>query len=385
MKTILIRYGELTLKGKNRSQFERTLINNLRMQVNQFDVLIKKDRNRIYINLNNEQQYYNLEKVLLKIPGIDSFSIAQECALDLEKIKVDVIKNFNQKQLNFKIETKRGNKNFPLESHQISRAIGAHVLKTFNHLDLTVKMKNAEQIIYLEIQKTKAYIFHHTKRAMGGLPIGTAGNGLVLLSGGIDSPVAAILAMKRGIKINLIHFTTPPFTSHASIEKVEQLYKILLAYDQTIKLYHANITPIQLQIKKIAMPKYHITLLRRMMMKQAEILAQKIKVEVLITGEALGQVASQTMSGINCSNQAVKMLIIRPLIAMDKIQIIDLAQQFETYETSILPYEDCCSLFVPKNPSTNPKLELVKIQEDMLNYEGILEQLVINKRTIKNM
>jgi thiamine biosynthesis protein ThiI len=242
-----------------------------------------------------------------------------------------------------------------------------------------VDLDNPDQTIYLEIHKDCVYVFHEKYEAMGGLPIGSAGRAVVLLSGGIDSPVAAILAMKRGLKISCLHFSSPPYTNEQSLNKVKSLVKVLHKYDKDINFYDANFSDLQLTIHKQCDSRYEVTILRRMMIKYADILCKKIKSKVIVTGESLGQVASQTVEGMFVSNSATKNLILRPLIMMDKLDIIKDARNYQTYGISILPYEDCCVIFLPKSPITKPKLKDVIEQETKANFESILKEVDVVK------
>lgn len=375
MKVILIRYGELTLKGKNRKQFERTLYNNIQKQLDGFDLKFKKDHNRIYLTIENEETYGEIRTILKRIPGIHSFSIADVCEKELDAIKAVALENFDKTNPVFKVETKRSDKRYPMTSQEVSRAVGAHILVNNNGLEgMKVDVRNPKQLVRIEIQNDQAYVFHTTERAMGGLPIGTAGRGVVLLSGGIDSPVAAVEAMKRGLKIDCMHFSSPPYTNEQALQKVKDLTKVLHQYDRDIKLYNANFSDIQLAIHRECDDKYEVTILRRMMLRQASKLARKTKAKVLVTGESLGQVASQTIASMSVTNQTVDDLIIRPLITMDKLQIIEIAKNIGTYDISILPYEDCCVIFLPKNPSTNPKLDEVIHEENKIDYKTMIEE-----------
>ncbi len=386
MKVILIRYGELTLKGKNRKQFERQLFNNVQKQLSDFDLVYRKDHNRIYLEISDMDQYDEIKTILKIIPGIHSFSVADVTTHDMEDIKAVALANFDRTRPVFKIETKRSYKLFPMTSQEVSRAVGAHVLINNNGLEgMRVDVRNPEQLLQVEIQKDKSFIFHTTERAMGGLPIGTAGRGLVLLSGGIDSPVAAVEAMKRGLKIDCIHFSSPPYTNEQSLQKVKDLAKVLQRYDKDIKLYNAHFTEIQVAIHDHCADKYEVTILRRMMLRQASLLAKKIKATVLVTGESLGQVASQTIASMSVTNQTVDDLIIRPLITMDKLQIIDIAKQIGTYEISILPFEDCCVVFLPKNPSANPKLDEVIKEEERFEFRSMIEQTHLEKDNYESL
>jgi len=375
MKIILVRYGELTLKGKNRSEFERVLYNNIKKQLSEFDVSFYKDRNRIYLEIENENRFEEIQKILKIIPGIHNFSIADVCETDIEVIKDIALKNFDKSKPNFKVETKRTHKMFPMLSQEVSKTVGAHILINNDGLkDMKVNVKNPDQTLNIEVQEKRSFVFHKNIKGMGGLPIGTAGRGVVLLSGGIDSPVAAILAMKRGLKIHCIHFSSPPYTNEQSLQKVKDLLSVLHNYDKDIKLFNVSFTDLQLAIHDHCWDKYEITILRRMMLRQAERLAIRLKAGVLITGESLGQVASQTITSMNVTNEVTNMLVLRPLITMDKSEIIAIAKSVGSYEISILPFEDCCVLFLPKNPSTAPKLDQVLAEENKIDFEKYLEE-----------
>ena len=373
MKKVLIRYGELTLKGKNRSEFERTLFNHIKKQLSEFKIIYNKDRNRIYLEVLNEDEFSSIFEILKLIPGIHNFSIAEVCESNIEDIKKTALKVFDKSNPIFKVETKRSDKRFPHESTDVSKIVGGHILINNDGLEaMKVDVRNPKQLLNIEIQEKKSFVFHKTIKGMGGLPLGSSGRGLVLLSGGIDSPVAAVQAMKRGLKVNCVHFSSPPYTNEKALQKVIDLLSVLHKYDKDIKLFNVNFTDLQVSIHDNCLDKYEVTILRRMMLKQAEIIANKIKANVLITGEALGQVASQTILGMNVSDVATNMLILRPLITLDKSEIIIMSKEIGTYDISILPFEDCCVLFLPKNPSTAPKLDQVLSEENKFDYNKFL-------------
>lgn len=370
MQKILIRYGELTLKGKNRSEFERILFNNIQKQLKGLGVSeYHKDRNRIYIDVEEKiiDEVVNRLKI---IPGIHSFCLATKSGLDLDEIKQSALDIFDQSNPEFKVETKRINKDYPLVSNEISRSVGAHILINNDGLQgLKVNVHDPKQLIYIEIHKECSYLYNKFIDGMGGLPIGSSGHAYVLLSGGIDSPVAAILAMKRGLKIDCVHFSSPPYTNQQSLDKVKSLVKVLQYFDQDIKMYNVNFTDVQLKIHEQCVDKFQVTLLRRLMIKKAEMLGKKDKVKVLVTGESLGQVASQTIDGMYVSDNATSNLILRPLITMDKMEIIALAKKYQTFDISILPYEDCCVVFLPKKPATYPQLDEVLKEEAKIDIK----------------
>lgn len=371
MKIILIRFGELTLKGKNRKEFERILYNNIKTQLNDFEIKFEKDRNRVYLILENN--FDEVFEILKLIPGIHSFSIADKAELDMADIKKVALKNFDDNLPCFKVEAKRSNKNFEVQSPDIARQVGGFLLVNKDGLaGLRVDVRKPEQTIYVEIQKESAYVFHKTVYGMGGLPIGTAGKGIVLLSGGIDSPVAAIMAMKRGLKIDCVHFSSPPYTNDDALQKVKDLMKVLHKFDKTIKLHNVDCANLQVNISTNCDQRYMVTILRRMMMK---IVKQKFRARVIITGESLGQVASQTIESMTVTDNAVDTLVLRPLITMDKLEIMDIAKKYNTLDISTRPFDDCCVLFVPKNPVTQPKLKNVLIEEEKFDYNTLLEEI----------
>ncbi len=374
MYCILLRYGELTLKGKNRKDFERKLLENINKQLADFDIVIKRDRSRVYVEQVTDNNKDKIIEKLKKIPGIYSFSLAEIINNDIETIKDFVLQTFDDSKPLFRINSKRLNKKYPLISEEINKAVGGHVLINKNGLEgLKVQMKDVQQEIMLEIHQEKCYVFTDKIKAMGGLPIGSVGKGVVMLSGGIDSPVAAILAMKRGIKIQLAHFSSPPYTNAQSLEKVINLTSVLQEYDQDIKLNDFQITDLQVAINKNCNERMQVVLLRRMMLRVVENVMAKHK--VIITGENIGQVASQTLEAMEVTNQAIESLILRPLLTYDKEEIITLAQRFGTYLISIKPFDDCCVLFMPKSPTTKPKLDKILIEESKIDYMTMIEQI----------
>lgn len=378
MKVILVRYGELTLKGKNRKEFERILFNNMNRQLADFKLIIRKDRNRMYIEITDTSRYDEIEAILKVIPGISSFSIADVTDLDIDNIKALALSKFDDSKPVFKVETKRSNKNFYLTSQETSKEVGGFICFNKDGLEgLRVDVRNPQQKIIIELHVKNAYVFHSQIRGMGGLPIGSSGRAVVLLSGGIDSPVAAILAMKRGLKITCVHFSSPPYTNDQAFGKVKSLMQQLHKLDRDIKLHDVNFSDLQLKINQECDPRFSVTILRRMMYKMAAKVAHFSKARVLVTGESLGQVASQTIGSMTVTDQAVENLIIRPCITMDKNEIIDVAKKYNTFEISILPFDDCCVIFLPPNPSTNPKLHDVLRNEEKFDYEEFLTKSAI--------
>ncbi|HAA81577.1 MAG: tRNA uracil 4-sulfurtransferase ThiI [Thermoanaerobacter sp.] len=367
---LLIKYGELALKGDNRSFFENKLIKNIKHALSDFkEVKVEKTHGRIYVECDGD-----IEEVierLKKVFGIIGITKAKRTDLKLEDIyqaAIELMKEHTGKT--FKVETKRPNKSFPYNSMEVSRRVGAAVLK--NVKNLKVDVHNPDVLLNVEIREM-AFVYAGVIEGIGGLPLGTNGKATVLLSGGIDSPVAAWMMMKRGVEVEAVYFHSPPYTSERAKDKVVDLCKVLSQYGQRIKLHVVHFTDLQLEIYEKCPPKFTTIIMRRMMMKIAEKIAQKNGSMALITGESLGQVASQTIESLYVTNASVSMPIFRPLIGMDKTEIIDLAQKISTFEISIRPYEDCCTIFVPKHPATKPKLEKVIEAEQKMEYQKYID------------
>lgn len=387
---ILIRYGELNTKGKNRKYFINKLESNIKNKLTNFtDLHIRSHRDRMFIELNSNDTEQVI-KELKNVFGIHSFSIAKRMALDIEEFK-KVIKesiDFSQYQT-FKVITKRGNKGFGMTSDEVNREIAAMVL---TDTDLTVKMKDYDLGINIDIRRDYAYLFFKKIEGAKGYPIGVSGKGLLMLSGGIDSPVAGYLMMKRGVKIDAIHFASPPYTSQKALSKVLKLAGKYLDYTDEIIFYNIPFTQMQLEINKAVKPSYTMTVMRRMMYRISEALAQQYHYDILVNGEAVGQVASQTLQSMKVINEVVKIPIIRPLASFDKEEIIEVAKKLDTYETSILPYEDCCTIFLPSNPIIAPKLEIVQAEEQNFDFSNQIDIILkdieiirINKHTIDEL
>ncbi|HBT20127.1 MAG TPA: tRNA 4-thiouridine(8) synthase ThiI [Peptococcaceae bacterium] len=374
---ILVRYGEIGLKGKNRIYFERMLMDNIRRSLGDLKgIKVSREHGRLYVE--HEEDAERVIERLKKVFGIVSVSPARVVPLDMEAIKegaLDEVKEFLKDRGTFKVETKRANKKFPYKSIEINSIVGAHILK--NTEDLKVDVNAPLFTVNIEIRENNAYIYSTSYPAPGGLPVGTTGKGGLLISGGIDSPVAGWLAMKRGVEITGIHFYSFPFTSERSKEKVVELCRVLAGYGGPIRLFVVPFTRIQSEIKKNCPEKFYVTIMRRMMFRIAEKICLKEGCTVLFTGENLGQVASQTLESIAVIENVVNIPVLRPLITMDKSEIIEKAKEIGTYDISIQPYEDCCTIFVPKHPATKPKLEEVeKAEEKILGFENLVEEAV---------
>lgn len=377
-KVLSISLGEVALKGLNRKYFEDKLISRIKKSIKDIDYeRIYKEQGKFYIEAQEEDFDYIINK-LKKIFGLVYISPCIRVDKDMEQIEKASIKIMEEKlskeTINtFKVSTNRVDKSFPVKSPEVSREIGATILKEFNAL--SVDVHNPEVYLYIDI-KENCYIYIDKIKGYGGLPVGTNGQGLLLLSGGIDSPVAGFMMAKRGVEISGVHYHSYPFTSERAEEKVKNLAEILSLYAGPIKLYSVNILEIQKEINAKC-PEDEMTIIsRRFMMRIAEKIAKENRIDALITGENLGQVASQTINGISVINAVVDMPILRPLIGFDKVDIIDLAKEIETYETSILPYEDCCTLFLPDHPVTRPKLKNIEKSEENLNIDRLVDSAI---------
>ena len=379
-RIILIKYGELTTKKANRNLFIARIYEQMRELLTNYDVKIIKNRVRMFIECNDE----NLDEVVnivKNIFGIHSIVIAYKVKTDIKDIEknvLDIVKNIEFKT--FKVETDRADKSFPIPSMEFSKNIGALILK--NIPNIKVDVHSPDYLLKIEIRDDYTYIYSKEIPGLGGYPVGIAGKGLLMLSGGIDSPVAGYMAMKRGIKLECIYFESPPHTSPAAKEKVKKLVSILNNYQASIKLHVINFTEIQEAIYKNMNPEYMITIMRRMMYRISEKVMHERNALVLVNGESVGQVASQTLTSIGVINSVTNIPVIRPVACLDKLEIIDIAKKIGTYETSILPYEDCCTIFLPKHPVINPKLDKAIEYENSIDYETMIDNAVKNKETI---
>nr|WP_026476100.1 tRNA uracil 4-sulfurtransferase ThiI [Alkaliphilus transvaalensis] len=379
-KVIVIRYGEIMLKGANKRFFEDKLVAHIRHAISDLGKpKVYKAHSRIYVDVDHYDEDQLIERIK-RVFGVALISTAKRFEVDLERIKEVALEELKERikldgAKTFKVESKRVDKKFPLQSLELSREIGGYLLK--NEDNISVDVHNPDTRIYVEV-RDQAYVFSNKVMGLGGLPVGSNGKALLLLSGGIDSPVAGWMVGKRGVEIAAIHFHSYPFTSERAKEKVMDLAKIISGYVGQFKLYSINLLPIQKEINEKC-PEEEMTILsRRFMMKIAERVAEKIKANGLITGESLGQVASQTIESLHVTNSAVSMPVFRPLIAMDKVDIIEIARKIDTFETSILPFEDCCTVFLPKRPTTKPRLDKILRSESNLDVEGLIEAALEN-------
>ena len=382
---IVIRYAEIALKGKNQKDFLNRLIKNIKAQVKtDLDItpVIEREMGRLYLKLegqNPEQFYDSLNHVF----GISSYSPAQKTTLELEDIKETALEELRAAvdgPTRFRVSVKRANKKFPISSPEMQQIIAAHMLK--NVPDLKANLHDYDIDLLLEIRLDGTYIYTRSYPGLRGLPVGSSGRGVVLLSGGIDSPVAGWLAMKRGVTVEAVHFHSYPYTSEMAKEKVLELAKRMAKYSNRVVVHMVPFTKIQEEIAHYCHDNMRIPIMRRIMVRIAEEIARQRECMAIFTGDNLGQVASQTMESIYAINAVAGMPILRPCITMEKEEIVRLAQKIDTYETSILPYEDCCTVFVPKDPKTRPKVEACEQEEAKLDLPALIAEAVANTERV---
>ncbi len=380
-KVIIIKYGELSTKKDNINYFLSSLKDNIRSFIGD-SAKINFDRGRMFISANDDEYEYILEK-LQHIFGIHEINLGYKLNNnDIKNIENNlkeliVLKDFKT----FKVETKRSYKKYNMTSMEISKYLGGVVLKSKK--TVSVDVHNPEVVINVEVRSDSAYIYFDKIPGIGGYPVGSLGKGLLMLSGGIDSPVAGYLALKRGVRIEGIYFESPPHTSDAAKNKVKELASILTNYSGYMKLHIVNFTNIQESIYKNVPHEYLITIMRRMMYRISERIANRNNLKVIVNGESIGQVASQTLTSMSVINNVTNMPVIRPVACLDKLEIISTAKKIGTYETSILPYEDCCTIFVPEHPVINPTLEKCLEYEKLINVDALVKEAVNNVNTIK--
>ncbi|WP_433958973.1 tRNA uracil 4-sulfurtransferase ThiI [Cytobacillus horneckiae] len=380
---ILIRYGEISTKGRNRKQFVDKLRRSIKRVLHDFpDVKIEAQRDRMFILLNGEKSEEIIER-LKDIFGIQSFSPAMKVEKDLHAMKeaaLSLFKNVYSEGKSFKITAKRADKEFELDTNEINQEFGGHILKNMPNVKVNVKQPDINLVV--EVRKEASYISCENYKGAGGLPAGSSGKAMLMLSGGIDSPVAGYLSMKRGIEIEAVHFYSPPFTSERSKQKVIDLAEKLSRINGGVALHIVPFTEIQQLIQKQIPDNYTMTTTRRIMMRITDELRKKYEGLAIVTGESLGQVASQTMESMYAINEVISTPILRPLITMDKADIIDIAQEIDTHDISIRPFEDCCTVFVPSSPKTKPKLEKVQHFESFTDFESYIAKAVENTEKI---
>ena len=381
-KIIMIKYGELTTKKANRKFFIETLTRNIERVLENYTVKITKDRVRMYIEFNSEDLSGVLDS-LKKVFGLHGIVVASKVNNNIEEIEscvLDTIKDTTSKT--FKVDTKRADKRFEIHSMDFNNKIGGLILKNTN---LKVDVHNPDLTVHIEIRPEGTFVYTNEIRGIGGYPVGIQGKGLLMLSGGIDSPVAGYLALKRGVDLECLYFDSPPHTSIEAKNKVIDLANIINEYSGHIKVNVVPFTKIQEAIYKNVPDSYIITIMRRMMYRIATRICQKNRCKVIINGESIGQVASQTLTSMIAINSVTNMPVIRPVACMDKLEIIDIAKQIGTYETSILPYEDCCTIFLPKHPVINPEVEKCIKYENSFDYESLIEEAINNIEVVKDL
>ena len=371
-RAILIRYGELFLKGNNKNYFEKVLTQNIAKHLNGFNYNFTKTSGRYIIDGYDEQIEDQLIDKLTKVFGIHSISPSDMVDSDLESIE-KLVSNIVLTGT-FKVKVNRADKTFPLNSQELSARLGGIILA--HNEDLSVDLHNPQHVVCVDIRENKkTFVFSESIKGAMGLPLGTGGKGLLMLSGGIDSPVAGFVMARRGLTLSALHFHSYPYTSQQAHDKVIDLANIMTEYTGHIRLYICSFTHIQEEIHRCCRDDFMITIMRRIMMRIAERLCQKYKLQTIITGESLGQVASQTIESITVTNDVVRtMPVMRPLIAMDKDDIIEIANKINTFNTSILPYEDCCTVFLPDHPVIKPKKQTAEFEESKLDIEKLIEE-----------
>ena len=378
---IIVRYGELSTKGKNRKEFTRQLTQNIRKRLSDHEKLTYNTlHDGLFIRLNGED-YSVIKEELKDIFGYSYFAGAIRVSRDIEDVKkvtLDLAKKHDAKT--FKIVTKRHDKSYPMKSDDINRALAGNIL---HNTELTVDVHVPELVLYISVDKDFIYVMDEKVRGGGGYPTGINGTAMLMMSGGIDSPVAGYLTMKRGLKIECIHFASQPYTSKQALEKVLTLARKLSVSQEEINVHVIPFTDLQLAIYKYVDEPYCITIMRRMMYRIADRICKDRKIKVITNGESIGQVASQTPESITVIGKVADTLILRPLCMMDKLEIIDIAKKIDTFETSILPYEDCCTIFDPKNPVTKPKEDKCIHYESLFDYQTLVDACIENDEIVK--
>lgn len=378
-KLIIIKYGELTTKKGNIKFFIKTLKKNIEVALTDLDFKIEYDNGRMFISSETLDEVRDRLKFVF---GIHEIVEGYEYdSIEIEDIKENLKSLVTDKEIgSFKVRTKRSFKAYPLTSMEISKILGGVVLK--NAASSKVDVHDPETLIDVEIRSNKSYIYFESTPGLHGYPVGVQGKGMLMLSGGIDSPVAGFLSMKRGVRIEGIYFESPPHTSEAAKDKVKNLTRLLANYSGYIRLHVINFTEIQEAIYKNIPHEYLITIMRRMMYRISERIAHKNNAKIIINGESIGQVASQTLTSMAVINEVVRMPVIRPVACLDKLEIIDISKKIGTYETSILPFEDCCTIFVPDHPVINPELEKCLEYEKMIDFESLIKDAIRNEEVL---
>ena len=381
---ILVRFGDLTLKGKNQKIFLRALYKLMDTKMKGLNVEVEYQHDRIFIHLLDEDVNKVIERLNL-VSGISSYSLVVKCSDQIDDIKktaLDLMKDVVKTTATFKVNTKRANKNYPLHSMEITKHVSGYVLS--NHQGLKVDVHNPEVELNIEVRRDAAYLYNTNIRALGGFPVGVAGKGLLMLSGGIDSPVAGVMAMKQGIEIECVHFESTPLTSIESAQKVIDLTKKMARYapNNRINIHMVPFKELHMALLDNVPESYNITIMRRMMYRIATEIAKRNNCLCLINGESVGQVASQTLGSMLTINSVTNYPVVRPLCTYDKVDIIAMSRKIDCYELSIKPFEDCCTVYVPKAPATAPKLDKAEHYESLFDWKTLLDEAVENTQAI---
>lgn len=382
-KAIIIRYAEIHLKGKNRGFFEKVLLNNIRQKIAPYNCTLTRISGRYIVTDYEEIMEENIINTITKVCGVYSISPALQINNATLEDLIDVCKTIKINTASFRVTVNRANKNFRVNSTECSKILGAAILGT--NPNLKVDLFTPDTVVNVDLRENgSAYIFYDIVKGVSGMPVGTSSKGLILLSGGIDSPVAGFMMAKRGMPLEAVHFYSFPYTSEQAKQKVIDLAKIMSDYTGPIKIHMVKFTHVQESIHEHCNPEYMITLMRRIMMRIAERIAKKTNSKAIITGESLAQVASQTIESITVTNAVIKNLpVLRPLIGMDKDDITEIARKIGTFNTSILPYEDCCTVFLPDHPIIKPKMDKVLKEEQKLDVETLIAEALENVEIVE--
>lgn len=383
-QVLLVRYAEIHLKGLNRPYFERMLVDRMRDALRPIDAKIEREQGRVFVYGIPAEKISEASEKICGVFGVHSVSptLCVEKSWDaIRNAAIELVAPDADKPTTFKCFAKRSDKRFPMTSEQICRELGHELLNAFP--SLSVDVHHPVLKVTVEVRQQKAFVFTKEQRGVGGMPVGTNGKAMLLISGGIDSPVAGYMIAKRGVTLSAVHFYSYPYTSERARDKVVELTKIVAKFAGEIELYLVPFTEIQLAIYDQCPSSETTVLVRRLMMKIAERIAFNCGAQALITGEAIGQVASQTMDSLACTDDAVTLPVFRPLIGFDKEEIIERAQKIGTFETSIQPYEDCCTVFVPQHPVTRPKVEQLRASEALVDFEPMMERAIASAECLK--
>ncbi len=381
---ILIKYGEIILKGLNRHTFEDMLIKNMKAALAPIPAEIWRAQATIYVDLNSENDMEEAILRLQKVFGIVAIIKAYVLSKEFESLKqeaCDCLKEELKTAETFKVEAKRADKKYPMKSPEICRELGGFLSDCYPNLKVDVI--HPDKLVTVEVRENNVYLYCSRIKGLGGMPVGSNSKAVLLLSGGIDSPVAGFMVAKRGVALEAVHFFSHPYTSERAKDKVLSLAKIIAAYTGGLKVHIVPFTDIQLEIKEKCPPEQLTLIMRRFMMAISEKVAKKVGAKALVTGESIGQVASQTVEALCVTNDAVKLPVFRPVIGMDKEEIVEIARKIDTFETSVLPYEDCCTIFTPRHPLTKPKLENIIKSERLLDFDALVDSAVAGIETIE--